>query len=100
MIQIQNMQPDADGKYPYTGFLDCAVKILNAEGALKFYTGFPVYCARISLRVVVLFFYLYFVFLTVTATAATINTAAPTTIIIIIIIIIINNLYLYIVHGR
>lgn len=53
MIQIQNMQPDADGKYPYTGFLDCAVKILNAEGALKFYTGFPVYCAKISLRVVV-----------------------------------------------
>ncbi|AET04225.1 carrier protein [Medicago truncatula] len=51
MIQIQNMQPDAEGKYPYTGFLDCAVKTYKAGGILKFYTGFPLYCVRISIGV-------------------------------------------------
>ncbi|KAE8673636.1 Mitochondrial dicarboxylate/tricarboxylate transporter DTC [Hibiscus syriacus] len=46
--QIQKMQPDAEGKYPYTGLLDCAMKILKSGGPLKFYTGFPVYCVRIA----------------------------------------------------
>jgi len=61
MIQINKMQPDAKGKYPYTGYVDCAVKTLIAGGPLKFYTGFPIYCARITLRVIVLFFCLCFV---------------------------------------
>ncbi|KAF9615241.1 hypothetical protein IFM89_022503 [Coptis chinensis] len=46
--QIQKMQPDATGKYPYTGSLNCALKTLKAGGPLKFYTGFPVYCVRIA----------------------------------------------------
>ncbi|KAG6497014.1 hypothetical protein ZIOFF_044899 [Zingiber officinale] len=41
--QIQKMQPDANGKYPYTGSLDCAMKTLKSGGPFKFYTGFPVY---------------------------------------------------------
>lgn len=51
--QIQKMQPDAQGKYPYTGSLDCAMKTLKAGGPLKFYTGFPVYCVRIAPHVMV-----------------------------------------------
>lgn len=46
--QIQKMQPDAEGKYPYTGSLDCAMKTLKSRGPFKFYTGFPVYCVRIA----------------------------------------------------
>ncbi|CAH1413493.1 unnamed protein product [Lactuca virosa] len=42
-IQIQKMQPDATGKYLYTGSLDCAMKTLKAGGPFRFYTGFPVY---------------------------------------------------------
>ncbi|KAL5980794.1 hypothetical protein ACLOJK_028704 [Asimina triloba] len=41
--QIQKMQPDATGKYPYSGSLDCAAKTLKSGGPFKFYTGFPVY---------------------------------------------------------
>lgn len=47
------MQPDAQGKYPYTGSLDCAMKTLKAGGPFKFYTGFPVYCVRIAPHVMV-----------------------------------------------
>lgn len=51
--QIQKMQPDANGKYPYTGSLDCAMKTFKAGGPFKFYTGFPVYCVRIAPHVMV-----------------------------------------------
>ena len=51
--QIQKMQPDADGKYPYTGSVDCALKTLKSGGPFKFYTGFPVYCVRIAPHVMV-----------------------------------------------
>ncbi|AET04252.1 dicarboxylate carrier protein [Medicago truncatula] len=56
MIEIKKMQPDDKGKYPYTGYVDCAVKTLIAGGPLKFYTGFSVYCARIFPCVTVLVF--------------------------------------------
>ncbi|RRT44794.1 hypothetical protein B296_00045168 [Ensete ventricosum] len=39
--QIQKMQPDANGRYPYSGSLDCAMKTLKSGGPFKFYTGFP-----------------------------------------------------------
>lgn len=47
------MQPNAEGKYPYTGSLDCAMQTLKAGGPFKFYTGFPVYCVRIAPHVMV-----------------------------------------------
>lgn len=47
------MQPDAQGKYPYTGSLDCVMKTLKTGGPFKFYTGFPVYCVRIAPHVMV-----------------------------------------------
>lgn len=47
------MQPDAEGKLPYTGSMDCAMKTLKSGGPFKFYTGFPVYCVRIAPHVMV-----------------------------------------------
>lgn len=37
--RIQKMEKGPDGKYPYKGPLDCAVKTFTQEGPLKFYTG-------------------------------------------------------------
>ena len=56
--QIQKMQPDAEGKYPYTGSVDCALKTLKAGGPFKFYTGFPVYCVRIAPHVMMTWIFL------------------------------------------
>uniref|UniRef100_A0A7N0ZV67 Uncharacterized protein n=1 Tax=Kalanchoe fedtschenkoi TaxID=63787 RepID=A0A7N0ZV67_KALFE len=56
--QIQKMQPDASGKYPYTGAWDCAMKTLKSGGPLKFYTGFPVYCVRIAPHVMMTWIFL------------------------------------------
>ncbi|KAF5748835.1 mitochondrial dicarboxylate/tricarboxylate transporter DTC [Tripterygium wilfordii] len=59
--QIQKMQPDAQGKYPYTGSLDCAMKTLKAGGPLKFYTGFPVYFIRIAPHVMMTWIFLNYI---------------------------------------
>ncbi|GAU23477.1 hypothetical protein TSUD_81590 [Trifolium subterraneum] len=48
MIEIQKTKPDAEGKYPYTGFVDCAVKTFKAGGLFKFYTGYLLYCEQIA----------------------------------------------------
>lgn len=56
--QIQKMQPDAQGRYPYTGSLDCVVKTLKSGGPLKFYSGFPVYCIRIAPHVMMTWIFL------------------------------------------
>ena len=37
--RIQKMEKGPDGKYPYKGPLDCAMKTFTTEGPLKFYTG-------------------------------------------------------------
>ena len=46
--QLQKMKPDANGKMPYTGAVDCAIKTLAEGGPFKFYTGFPTYLVRIA----------------------------------------------------
>jgi len=46
--QLQKMKPDANGKMPYSGAIDCALKTLAEGGPLKFYTGFPTYLVRIA----------------------------------------------------
>ncbi|MCD7457318.1 hypothetical protein HAX54_034867 [Datura stramonium] len=56
--QIQKMQPDAEGKLPYSGSFDCAMKTLKAGGPFKFYTGFPVYCVRIAPHVMMTWIFL------------------------------------------
>ena len=58
--QIQKMQPDAEGKLPYSVSLDCALKTLRSGGPFKFCTGFPVYCVRIAPHVMVLSLSLFF----------------------------------------
>lgn len=42
--QLQIMRPDANGKYPYTGSLDCMKKTFKSGGLRIFYAGFPAYC--------------------------------------------------------
>ncbi|XP_057812591.1 mitochondrial dicarboxylate/tricarboxylate transporter DTC isoform X2 [Cryptomeria japonica] len=56
--QIQKMQPDANGKYQYSGSMDCFVKTFKDGGPLKFYTGFPVYCVRIAPHVMMTWIFL------------------------------------------
>ncbi|KAK7823974.1 mitochondrial dicarboxylate/tricarboxylate transporter dtc [Quercus suber] len=56
--QIQKMPPDAEGKLPYSGSLDCALKTLKSGGPFKFYTGFPVYCVRIAPHVMMTWIFL------------------------------------------
>ena len=46
--RIQKMRPDAHGNLPYKGSLDCAMKVMKAEGPLAFYAGFPTYFTRIA----------------------------------------------------
>ncbi len=40
------MKPDAEGKVPYTGAADCAMKTLKNHGPLQFYSGFSTYIVR------------------------------------------------------
>jgi len=56
--QIQKMQPDAEGKYPYKGPVDCAMKTVKAHGPFRLYTGFPVYCVRIAPHVMMTWIFL------------------------------------------
>ncbi|KAG7968459.1 hypothetical protein I3843_08G156100 [Carya illinoinensis] len=56
--QIQKMQPDAEGKLPYSGSLDCTMKTLKSGGPFKFYTGFPVYCVRTAPHVMLTWIFL------------------------------------------
>nr|XP_043633256.1 mitochondrial dicarboxylate/tricarboxylate transporter DTC-like [Erigeron canadensis] len=56
--QIQNMQPNAEGKYPYTGSLDCGMKTLKSGGLSKIYKGFVVYYARIAPHVMMTWIFL------------------------------------------
>lgn len=37
--RIQKMEKGPDGKFPYSGPVDCAVKTFTQEGPMKFYTG-------------------------------------------------------------
>merc|ERR1712087_372947 len=46
--QLQKQKPDANGKLPYAGTMDCAIKTFAEGGPLKFYTGFPTYYVRIA----------------------------------------------------
>eukprot|EP00238_Polyblepharides_amylifera_P001713 CAMPEP_0196572648 /NCGR_PEP_ID=MMETSP1081-20130531/2634_1 /TAXON_ID=36882 /ORGANISM="Pyramimonas amylifera, Strain CCMP720" /LENGTH=300 /DNA_ID=CAMNT_0041890029 /DNA_START=158 /DNA_END=1060 /DNA_ORIENTATION=+ len=51
--RIQKMKPDAEGKLPYTGTVDCAVKIMKNEGILGFYKGFGTFLIRIGPHVTI-----------------------------------------------
>ncbi|KAJ3053195.1 putative mitochondrial 2-oxoglutarate/malate carrier protein [Rhizophlyctis rosea] len=46
--RLQKQRPDAMGKLPYGGSLDCAAKVAKREGVGAFYKGFSVYYFRIA----------------------------------------------------
>ncbi|KAI8897357.1 mitochondrial carrier domain-containing protein [Globomyces pollinis-pini] len=46
--RIQKMTPDANGKLPYRGSIDCALKVLRTEGPMAFYKGFWTFYVRIA----------------------------------------------------
>ncbi|MED6163175.1 hypothetical protein PIB30_077383 [Stylosanthes scabra] len=55
--QLQTMQPDAYGKYPYTGFFDCARKTFKTGGVAKFYSGFYFYYFRVAPSTMLMLFF-------------------------------------------
>ncbi|KAL4337929.1 hypothetical protein HN51_048023 [Arachis hypogaea] len=54
--QLQTMQPDAYGKYPYTGSFDCVRKTLKTGGLPMFYSGFRFYYFRVAALTMITWF--------------------------------------------
>ncbi|KAH8154059.1 uncharacterized protein LAJ45_01826 [Morchella importuna] len=46
--RLQKQTKGPDGKLPYKGTLDCAMKVAKEEGLLRFYRGFGTYYVRIA----------------------------------------------------
>ncbi|KAJ3189715.1 putative mitochondrial 2-oxoglutarate/malate carrier protein [Irineochytrium annulatum] len=46
--RLQRQKADAQGRLPYNGAVDCAVKVAQKEGVLAFYKGFTTYYFRIA----------------------------------------------------
>mmetsp|Transcript_12350 Transcript_12350/g.40606 ORF Transcript_12350/g.40606 Transcript_12350/m.40606 type:complete len:291 (-) Transcript_12350:90-962(-) len=46
--QLQKQKPGPDGKLPFSGAMDCAMKTVAEGGPLKLWTGFPTYYVRIA----------------------------------------------------
>lgn len=44
--RLMNMKPDPAGKLPYSGIIDCGVKVATREGVTRFWAGFWTYYAR------------------------------------------------------
>ena len=51
--RMQKMKPDAEGKLPYSGNMDCVMKIFKNEGPLGFYKGFSTFLIRIGPHVAI-----------------------------------------------
>ncbi|KAJ3322034.1 hypothetical protein HDV06_003635 [Boothiomyces sp. JEL0866] len=48
--RIQKMKPDVNGKLPYSGSVDCAIKVAQAEGPMAFYKGFWTFYPLLSVK--------------------------------------------------
>ena len=44
--RLQNMRPDAAGKLPYAGVIDCASQVVTKEGPLALWRGLSAYYLR------------------------------------------------------
>lgn len=44
--RLQDMKAGPDGKMPYSGLVDCSMKIFRTEGFFAFWTGFGAYYGR------------------------------------------------------
>lgn len=51
--KLQKMKPDATGKLPYTGIIDCFGKTISREGVTGLWVGFPTYYFRIAPHVMI-----------------------------------------------
>jgi solute carrier family 25 oxoglutarate transporter 11 len=51
--RIQQMQPDATGKLPYSGIFDCATKITTHEGVFSLWKGLGTFCVRVAPHAVI-----------------------------------------------
>lgn len=47
------MVPGPDGKLPYNGLVDCAMKTASKEGIAKFWAGLPTFVFRITPHVMI-----------------------------------------------
>ena len=52
-VKCQRMVSDDAGKYPYSGFADCALKSTRREGIIGLYAGFSVFVARVGPNVII-----------------------------------------------
>jgi len=46
--RLQKQKPDANGKMPYSGVMDCFSKVAKAEGPTALYNGYMTYVVRIT----------------------------------------------------
>lgn len=46
--KLQKMKRLPDGTYPYSGFIDCAMKTVAREGITGFWVGLPTYYFRVG----------------------------------------------------
>jgi len=44
--RLMAQKPDVNGKLPYSGISDCAIKIFKSEGPMGFFAGFSAYYGR------------------------------------------------------
>lgn len=51
--KLQKMKPDANGKLPYKGIVDCIAKTITNEGITKLWVGLPTYYIRIGPHVII-----------------------------------------------
>ncbi|KAG5517750.1 hypothetical protein RHGRI_038210 [Rhododendron griersonianum] len=51
---MMSTKPDANGKYPYSSFLDCAIKSLKSRGPLAFFTGFSKHFLKTTSPILIL----------------------------------------------
>eukprot|EP00823_Brevimastigomonas_motovehiculus_P006403 TRINITY_DN5309_c0_g1_i1.p1 TRINITY_DN5309_c0_g1~~TRINITY_DN5309_c0_g1_i1.p1 ORF type:complete len:344 (-),score=93.70 TRINITY_DN5309_c0_g1_i1:291-1322(-) len=46
--RVQKQKAGPDGKLPYKGMVDCAIKVLKTEGPLAYYKGFGTFYIRVA----------------------------------------------------
>ncbi|XP_058200495.1 mitochondrial dicarboxylate/tricarboxylate transporter DTC-like isoform X2 [Rhododendron vialii] len=51
---MMSTKPDANGKSPYSSFLDCAIKSLKSRGPLAFFTGFSKHFLKTTSPILIL----------------------------------------------
>ncbi|KAF7121435.1 hypothetical protein RHSIM_Rhsim13G0232400 [Rhododendron simsii] len=51
---MMSAKPDANGKSPYSSFLDCAIKSLKSRGPLAFFTGFSKHFLKTTSPILIL----------------------------------------------